>query len=325
MVKKLNMKGKQKKIGILAIFLVLSSLSYGAGEVYLSSRFYDKNEKNIGYGPGNKKTRYELNGWSDTFEDQSIKFRLREYRGDEEDWRDGHDNKFEYYFHHGGIGETKVRHSTHLEYRDYFNNKSYLISERFNFARYYPKYFDWLLVSPFYTYTVYSDSSASYQNDIGISLEYGKEFETWDYSGRIIASRQYFSDNAQPNRAGYPDEKYSNNTMIYMEFYLTKTFYKYTFENSKDSISLKTEFGLDPYEYNRIAYRWNSVYTHQAERAVYSTYMLPYIEYEKFLAKDLSLILSVGAEYRNWRRVEYNDVADWTWQAQALAGIKYQW
>ncbi|MGL5231705.1 MAG: hypothetical protein ACRC7W_00035 [Fusobacteriaceae bacterium] len=325
MVKILDMRGKQKKIEILAVLLVLSSIAYGQGELNLNSRVYGRNEKDLDYGPGNKKTRYELNGWSDTLENQSVKFRLREYRGDEDEWRDGHDTKIEYFFHHGGIGETKIKHSTDVEYRDYFNNKAYIISEKFNFARYYPKYFDWLLLSPFYSYMVYEDSSASYQSDVGLSLEYGKAFETWDYSGRTVVARQFFSDNAKPNRAGYPEEEYGENTVVYMEFYLTKIFYKYIFENGKDSISLKTEFGLDPYEYNSKPFRWNSTYTHQSERAVYSTYILPYVEYEKFLAKDLSLILSVGAEYRNWRRIEYDNVADWSWQAQALAGIKYRW
>lgn len=325
MVKILDIKGKQKKIEILAVLLVLTSVAYGQGELNLNSRAYGKNEKDLDYGPGNKKTRYELNGWSDTLEDQSVKFRFREYRGDKKDWREGHDNKIEYFFHHGGIGETKIRHSTDIEYRDYFNNKAYVISEKFNLARYYPKYFDWLLLSPFYSYMVYEDSSASYQSDVGLSLEYGKAFETWDYSGRTIVARQFFSDNAKPNRAGHPEEKYGENTVVYMEFYLTKIFYKYIFENGKDSIALKTEFGLDPYEYNSKPFRWNAEFTHQSERAVYSTYILPYIEYEKYLAKNLSLILSVGGEYRNWRKIEYNNVSDWSWQAQALAGIKYQW
>ncbi len=306
---------------LLAAFLSLSTLALSAGTIDINDKFYGDNEnRDLSYGDGNRTNRIQVKGNVDTFTDQAFKFDLRDYEETDDNRRNGYDNKFQYFFHHGAMGNTKIKNITFVEYQDYYKNDTYMIGEKFNFAGYFPTVLDYFSIVPFYDYARY-EYNDSHQHDVGAWLEFGKETEWWTLDATLTFTRSFYGSTAEPNYPGDPNKKYKNNSDFTAEIYYTQTMLKYS-HNTMD-YKVKTEFGIDPYEYSHIDTRWNAEYTEAATKSTYSAYMMPYLEITKNFNQNLKAYTKVCGDYRYWRYFEWDNTRSWSWQPFATVGIKY--
>ncbi|MGL4393049.1 MAG: hypothetical protein ACRCSK_06415 [Fusobacteriaceae bacterium] len=293
------------------------------GQIMIDDRYYGDNQnKNLNYGTGNNINRFQVSGFSQTFENQVIKFWIRKYSENNNMRKEGYDNRFEYIFKHGQIGESGIGTGTNIIYRSYFKNDEYFIGEKFYFAEYLP-IFDYFSLAPYLQHILYADTNNAYENSLGLYLEFGKERKWYDFYVKLTGYKTFYSNAAEPYLLPEMSEKVINNFIFSIEAYYTQVFFQQTFEHW--GYKIKAEFGIDPFEYNKESVRWNTSFDAAASSSVYSAFTRPYLEVTGKILDDFQIIGEVGAEYRNWRDIEYDKTGNWSWQPQIMLGIKYLW
>lgn len=318
-----------------------------SGYVDLQYRYFDGTEgerkekdatkRGKDWNNNNVYSRLQLEGKVQMTENQSIDFRVRDFKSltsvTERMLTKNDETRVRYNYNHGKLADTKIGMISRAQYKNK-NGKEQSLEYRlgFEFADYlfnndYIKTTS-LLVAPTYRYTWGDTNNSNYTNTLGLyvnfenQLPYGfstqLELDGINYNSYGRASNVGDGDNHDPSlNTGKPDS-----VDITINAYLYHDWNLYT--EGKFSLDWHAEAGYDSFNWsNRHQYEKYGVdHNRSYDDKEYSVYLNPEVTASYAATNFVKLYATIGAEYRNWVITDNSDAKDWRWQPYVGAGFK---
>ena len=292
----------------------------------------------------NNYSRLQLQGKINMTENQSLEYRVRDWREldkestdrDNRDTVGGSQTRLRYFYNHGNLGDSKVNYTSRIQYQNTDNhdddNQKVEYMARFNFADYmfnsdFVKTADFT-VAPRYAY-VWSDNSSNYDNQLGVDLYTMHELPLgFSFEFNVYTTQHFYGQDQYFDAASKKEDK---NFTVDVEAYIYNTTNLYT--NGNVSVDFNFEGGYDAYNWSqekkfgtkRIADNAVKGYTGKGtgtDNAQYSVYALPTVQLNYQATPNLKLYAAAGAEYRNWTVTSENSASNWRWQPTVFAGFR---
>lgn len=296
------------------------------------------------WNTANNYSRLQLQGKINMTENQSLEYRVRDWREldkestdrDNRDTVGGSQTRLRYFYNHGNLGDSKVNYTSRIQYQNTDNhdddNQKVEYMARFNFADYmfnsdFVKTADFT-VAPRYAY-VWSDNSSNYDNQLGVDLYTFHELPLgFSFEFNVYTTQHFYGQDQYFDAASKKEDK---NFTVDVEAYIYNTTNLYT--NGNVSVDFNFEGGYDAYNWSqekkfgtkRIADNAVKGYTGKGtgtDNAQYSVYALPTVQLNYQATPNLKLYAAAGAEYRNWTVTSENSASNWRWQPTVFAGFR---
>ena len=180
-----------------------------------------------------------------------------------------------------------------------------------------------LVLAPKYYHLFPSSNGDNYINAIGTDLEYAGNLPlgiTWD--GTLYLD-YYFYNQDIITGASLGDRE-DKELVIEWELYLRRHFELYTTNNY--ILNLDFEGGYDPYvfrQYDRYGFdESKKLYSMKKSKDTYELYGQIAISADYKITDNFVTTAGIGAEYRNWDKVNQDSASNWRWQPFAYIAMK---